>query len=410
MILLAGGGIGGLAAALALHQAGIPCAVYEQAATVRELGVGINTLPHAIRALANLGLLPALDAVGIRTRELILANRFGQPVWTELRGTHAGHDAPQFSIHRGKLLTVLHEAAIARGIQIHPGHRLQTFEQDANTVTARFENGATARGTALIGADGIHSAIRAAFINEGPPRWTGIMLWRGALEWPVFADGQTMLIAGGMRAKFVLYPIHANPAQPGARLTNWVVQARIADGNTPPPNREDWSRPGRLQDLLPFVQDNFQLDRLGLIDPLSLIEASEAFYEYPMVDRDPLPQWTHGRVTLLGDAAHPMYPVGSNGASQAILDGVALARCLKAGIPKGLAAYEAERRPATTEIVLLNRAGGPERVIDVIEERAPHGFNNIESIAPHAERKAIVQNYAQTAGFAANQIKTPNKQ
>lgn len=401
MILVAGGGIGGLSAALSLHAAGVECRVFEQAAEFRELGVGINTLPHAIQALAALGLLPALDAAGVRTRELILANRFGQPVWTELRGEHAGLGAPQFSIHRGKLLGVLHAAAVARGIVVEAGQRLVGFEQDAEGVTARFASGREERGAALVGADGIHSVVRAAFVQEGPPCWTGIMLWRGAVEWPVFADGATMLIAGGMRAKFVLYPIHADPARPGTRLTNWAVAGRVSDGSAPPPRREDWNRPGKLSELLPFVQDNFQLDRLGLVDPLALIEASEAFWEYPMCDRDPLPAWTHGRVTLLGDAAHPMYPVGSNGASQAVLDGVALARHLAAGpVVEALAAYDAERRPATAEVVRLNRTGGPERVIDVMEERAPYGFSDVDAVASRAEREAIVRGYAVTAGFA----------
>jgi 2-polyprenyl-6-methoxyphenol hydroxylase-like FAD-dependent oxidoreductase len=399
MILIAGAGIGGLAAALSLHHAGLACSVFEQSAEVRELGVGVNVLPHAIQILADLGLLPALDAVGIRTRELTLANRFGQAVWTELRGTEAGHAAPQFSIHRGKLLGVLHAAAVARGIPVHTGQRLAGFSQDADVVTAVFETGETLAGEALVGADGIHSVVRHAFFKEGPPAWTGIMLWRGAVEWPVFADGRSMLIAGGMRAKFVLYPIMQS--KPGTRLTNWAVAARVSDGSTPPPRREDWSRPGRLDDLLPFVQDNFQLDRLGMVDPLALIRASAAFWEYPMCDRDPLPGWTHGRVTLLGDAAHPMYPVGSNGASQAVLDGAALARHVSAlGAARGLAAYDAERRPATAEVVRLNRAGGPERVIDVVEERAPYGFSDIEAVASQAERQAIVRGYAVTAGFA----------
>ena len=399
-VLIAGGGIGGLSAALSLHQAGIGCEVFEQAGAVRELGVGINTLPHAIRELAALGLLPALDAVGIRTRELILANRFGQTVWQELRGLHAGLDSPQFSIHRGKLLGVLHAAAVARGIPVHTGRRLAGFDSGAQGVVARFADGGTARGSVLVGADGIHSVVRRAFYpDEGPPCWTGIMLWRGAVDWPVFADGCTMLIAGGMRAKFVLYPIHADPARPGMRLTNWAVAARVGQGDAPPPRREDWNRPGVLSELLPFVKDAFTL---GLVDPLALIGATDAFYEYPMCDRDPLPRWSHGRVTLLGDAAHPMYPVGSNGASQAVLDGVSLARHLAAGNDpaEALSRYEAERRPATAAIVASNRAGGPERVIDVIEARAPDGFTAIDAVASHAEREAIVRGYAAMAGFA----------
>ena len=407
-VLIAGGGIGGLAAALSLNAAGVPCAVFEQAAAARELGVGINTLPHAIRELAALGLMPALDRVGIRTRELIYANRFGQPVWRELRGTDAGHDAPQFSIHRGHLHRVLHEAAIGRGIPVHGDCRLEAFEDHGDQVTARFaRRGAApldAEGAALVGADGIHSAVRAALYPcEGPPSWTGTMLWRGATSWPVFADGRTMLIAGGMRAKFVLYPIAADPADPGRRLTNWVVQARIADGQAPPPRREDWSRTGEVADLLPFVERAFDLTRLGLLDPLELIRESGVFYEYPMCDRDPLPRWSRGRVTLLGDAAHPMYPVGSNGASQAVLDARALARHLAADpdVPAALAAYDQERRPATAEIVLTNRRGGPERVIDVLEERAPAGFDDLDAVASYAEREAIVRGYAAMAGFAS---------
>ena len=411
-VLIAGGGIGGLAAALSLHAQGIDCAVFEQSASIRELGVGINTLPHAIRELAGLGLLPALDRAGVRTRTLIYANRFGQTVWSEPRGLESGLDAPQFSIHRGKLLATLHEAAAARGIAVHTGCRLVDFTEDSSGVLARFEGGMEERGDALVGADGIHSTVRSRFYpGEGRPRWTGIMLWRGAVEWPVFADGRTMLIAGGMRAKFVLYPIHADPARPQTRLTNWVVQARVASGEDPPPRREDWSHPGATADLLPFVTDNFHLGGLGLLDPLALIAASGTFYEYPMVDRDPLPRWSFGRATLLGDAAHPMYPVGSNGASQAVLDGVSLARCLVGGtdVISALSAYEGERRPATAAIVVANRNGGPERVIDLIEARSPDGFVDIDAVASHAEREAIVRGYAVMAGLGGRIVPPDRK-
>jgi 5-methylphenazine-1-carboxylate 1-monooxygenase len=409
-VIIVGGGIGGLAAALALHEAGIACQVFEQVRELRELGVGINTLPHAIKELAALGLLPALDRAGIRTRELIYANRFGQTVWQELRGTEAGYEAPQFSIHRGKLHGVLLDAVRARlgPDAVQTGCRLLAVAQDAHGVRARFERregGETfgVKGDALVGADGIHSAVRAQFNpGEGPPVWAGIMLWRGAAEWPVHADGRTMVISGGNAAKFVFYPIHADPARPGLRLTNWAVMARVAEGGAPP-RREDWNRPGTLAELLPFVENRF---RLGFVDPLALIRASGTFYEYPCCDRDPLPRWSAGRVTLLGDAAHPMYPVGSNGASQAVLDARALARHLAAGGPveAALAAYDAERRPPTAEIVLNNRRGGPEGVIDVIEARAPDGFDDLEAIAPFAERQAIVRGYAAMAGFAREQV------
>ncbi|HVC62858.1 MAG TPA: flavin-dependent oxidoreductase [Acetobacteraceae bacterium] len=411
-VLIVGGGIGGLAAALSLHAVGIDCTVFEQVRELRELGVGINTLPHAIKELAALGLLPALDRAGIRTRELIYANRFGQVVWRELRGTDAGFDTPQFSIHRGKLHTVLLDAVRERlgADKLRSGCRLVSFAERGDRVAARFEqrdNGEkiTADGDVLVGADGIHSTVRAAFWpDEGAPVWNGTMLWRGAADWPVHADGRTMVIAGGMGGKFVFYPIHFDPAAPQRRLTNWAVMARIADAaSAPPPRREDWNRAGEWDEVEPFLRDRFCLD---FVDPLALIHASGTFYEYPLCDREPLPRWSFGRATLLGDAAHPMYPVGSNGASQAVLDAGSLARHLTSGapVPQALAAYDAERRPMTAEIVLNNRKGGPERVIDVLEERAPDGFSDVDAVASHAEREAIIRGYASIAGFAREQV------
>jgi 2-polyprenyl-6-methoxyphenol hydroxylase-like FAD-dependent oxidoreductase len=414
-VLIVGGGIGGLAAALSLHAVGIDCTVFEQVRELRELGVGINTLPHAIKELAALGLLPALDRAGIRTRELIYANRFGQVVWRELRGTDAGFDTPQFSIHRGKLHTVLLDAVRERlgPDRLRGGCRLVSYGERGDRVEARFEHRdstetITAGGDVLVGADGIHSTLRAAFYPaEGAPVWNGTMLWRGAADWPVHVDGRTMVIAGGMAAKFVFYPIHFDPAAPERRLTNWAVMARIADpASAPPPRREDWNRPGEWNEVELFMRDRFRLD---FVDPLALIRASGTFYEYPLCDREPVPRWSFGRATLLGDAAHPMYPVGSNGASQAVLDACSLARHLASGapVPDALAAYDAERRPMTTDIVLNNRKGGPERVIDVLEERAPDGFTDVDAVASHAEREAIVRGYASIAGFAREQVNRP---
>ena len=411
-VLIVGGGVGGLATALSLHADGIECSVFEQVRELRELGVGINTLPHAIRELAALGLLPALDRAGIRTRELIYANRFGQVVWRELRGTDAGFDTPQFSIHRGKLHTVLLDAVRQRlgADRLRGGCRLVSFVERGDRVEARFERRdsgeiITAEGDALVGADGIHSTVRAQlYPDEGAPVWNGTMLWRGAADWPVYIDGRTMVIAGGMAAKFVFYPIHFDPAAPDRRLTNWAVMARVADpSSAPPPLREDWNRPGQWDEVEPFMRERFRLD---FVDPLALIGASGTFYEYPLCDREPLPRWSFGRVTLLGDAAHPMYPVGSNGASQAVLDASCLARHLSSGTPvaQALGGYDAERRPMTTEIVLNNRKGGPERVIDVLEERAPDGFTDVDAVASYAEREAIVRGYASIAGFAREQV------
>jgi 5-methylphenazine-1-carboxylate 1-monooxygenase len=408
-VVIVGGGIGGLTTALMLHARGIDCEIFEQSDQVRELGVGINTLPHAVKELAGLGLLERLDAVAVRTYELLYTNRFGQEVWREPRGLDAGYNVPQFSIHRGRLQGVIYQAVRARlgESRIHTGHRLGAFRQDEGGVNAYFFNRggahrASARGDVLVGADGIHSAVRDILCpNEGPARWNGTMQWRGAVEWPQFLTGRSMIVAGGRAARLVVYPIAAG-SRDDTKLTNWAVVARIADGATPPPNKEDWSRPGRVEELAPHIR-RFEIAH---VDAKRLIEATPEFWEYPMCDRDPLPHWSHGRVTLLGDAAHPMYPAGSNGASQAILDARALADRLAAAenASHALAAYEQERLPPTAQIVQMNRGGGPEGVIDAVEARAPDGFADIDHILSYEERKAIVRGYAATAGYAREQV------
>jgi len=408
-VIIAGGGVGGLVTALMLHARGIDCEIFEQADAIRELGVGINTLPHAIKELADLGLLERLDAVAIRTYELFYTNRFGQEIWREPRGIDAGYDVPQFSIHRGRLQSVIYQAVRARlgESRIHLNCRLGSFTQDEGGVTAYFfdrggAHQATARGDVLVGADGIHSVVRdKLFPNEGPPRWNGAILWRGATDWPAFLTGRSMVVAGGLNAKLVVYPI-AEGSRPDKRLTNWAVVGKVKEDATVPPQKQDWSRPGRFEDLMPHLQ-RF---RIPYVDARALIEATNEFWEYPMCDRDPLPRWSHGRVTLLGDAAHPMYPVGSNGASQAILDAHCLADRLKdADHPvHALWSYEQTRLPMTAEIVQMNRRGGPEGVIDAVEARAPEGFSNIDDVLSFEQRKAIVRGYASAAGFAREQV------
>jgi 2-polyprenyl-6-methoxyphenol hydroxylase-like FAD-dependent oxidoreductase len=397
-VLIAGGGVGGLTLGLMLHQRGIVCTILEATPEMREIGVGINVLPNAVRELAALGLLPALDAAGIRTRELRYANTFGQTIWAELRGLHAGQDVPQFSIHRGQLRGLLWRAAAERlGAALRTASHVTGFTQDASGVTAQLKDGATLRGDILVGADGIHSALRAQMHPEdGGVRWQGVEMWRGCVDWPMLWDGETMCIAGDTRSKMVLYPIGPGTAE-GRRLLNWAVYTRLANAGPSPMGRQDWHRQGTLAQILPHVAQF----RLPFLDPASLISASPEASEYPMCDRDPLQWWTQGRVTLLGDAAHPMYPVGSNGASQAVLDSRCLADLLVRETPEAaLAAYEADRLPKTAAIVALNRKGGPERVIDFAAERAPNGFSDIKAGGTHEELANIVSGYAQVAGFA----------
>jgi 2-polyprenyl-6-methoxyphenol hydroxylase-like FAD-dependent oxidoreductase len=402
-VLIAGGGIGGLALALSLEQLGVPCTVFEAAKDVKELGVGINILPHSARALMSLGLLGELDEIAIRTRELRYLNHLGQQVWAADCGLWAGHDTPQLSIHRGRLHGILWRAAQARlpAGALRNGHRLTGFVQDADGVTAHFTltdgTEAEERGDVLVGADGIHSVLRGLLHPaDGGIRWQGSQLWRGVVDWPVLEGGNIMLIAADSMSKLTVYPI-AEGSSSGTRLTNWVMNGKVASGAFPPARREDWARPGKLEEVLPFAKRL----RLPFLDVEALIKATSQFFEYPECDRDPLPWWTQGRVTLLGDAAHPMYPTGSNGAAQSILDARCLAKLLSELAPEAaLKAYETERLPKTAEIVRSNRKGGPERVIDLVAERAPDGFTRLEDVITSAELTAIVGGYARLAGFA----------
>ena len=409
-VLIAGAGVGGLTLALMLHRRGVEAVIFEQASEIREVGVGINILPHAVKELAALDLLPALDNVGIRTKELHYLSRLGQKVWSELRGADAGFDFPQFSIHRGRLQKVIYDAVIARlgERQVRSGLKLQGFLQDEGGVVAHFTDAKfgleseTVRGDVLIGADGIHSIVRRHFYpKEGRPSWQGLMLWRGAAEWPKFLTGRSMYIAGGMSAKIALYPI-APGLTPNTCLTNWAIVSRIADGQITPAPVDSWSRVGRMDEVIPLAK-RFNVPD---VDVEALVRATPVCWEYPMCDRDPLPNWSRGRVTLMGDAAHPMYPVGSNGAAQAILDARSLADWLmKAEHPmQALHEYERERLPKTAEIVRLNRKGGPERVIDEVEKLAPAGFEYVDRVLSHAEREAIVKGYAGKAGFTPSQV------
>lgn len=397
-VIIIGAGIGGLVTALRLHQQGIDCTIYEQSEPIRELGVGINLLPYAVSELAGLALLDRLDEVGIRTQELRYAHRLGHQIMRRPCGLSAGSALPQLSIHRGKLQGVLLQTVRERlgATAVQAGQRLESFEQDAAGVHVRLvdrrDNVLTARGDVLVGADGIHSTVRSRlFPSEGPPQWNGITMWRGATEWPEFGSGSSMIIAGGTAAKLVVYPI-ARGSSPRTRLTNWAICILTGRAGDPPPSRQEWCRPANRADLQRHVT-RFQVPT---IDHVGLVTATPECFEFPMCDRDPLPYWTRGRVTLLGDAAHPMYPMGSSGAGQAILDATALANQLARHAEPGeaLRAYELERLAATSEIVLRNRAGGPEGVIDEVERRAPAGFSRLEDVIAPADLEAIVTSYA----------------
>ena len=400
--LIVGGGIGGLTAALSLHDAGISAQVFEAVPEIQPLGVGINVLPHAVRELTELGLEARLSATAIPTAELIYANRHGQQIWQEPRGTAAGYLWPQFSIHRGALQTALLEEAIQRlgALEILTDHRLADFEQSGEGGTARFQraDGTMVEATAdvLIACDGIHSTVRRQFYpDEGDPIWNGNVLWRATTLAKPYLSGRSMVMAGHQAQKFVCYPISRQAEERGEALINWIAEIRFTDRETW--RREDWNRRANLADFLPAFEDwDF-----GWLKVPDIIRGAEEVFEYPMVDRDPVDAWSFGRVTLLGDAAHPMYPIGSNGASQAILDARRLAWHLatEPGVEAGLSAYDAERRPATAKIVLANRLNGPEQAMEMVHERAPNGFDDLSAIISREELAATADHYKALAGF-----------
>ncbi|MBT2444573.1 FAD-dependent monooxygenase [Streptomyces sp. ISL-36] len=404
-IVVAGGGIAGLTAALALHAAGFDrVTVVESVRESRPVGAGLNLMPNAVRELDALGLLDRLEAGALRTRELRYYHRSGGLICREPRGLGAGYRWPQLSIHRAHLQHVLAEAvrerlgaaALVTGVRVTG---VETLPDGRPRLQLEHRDGAR-RGRAslepdvLVGADGIRSTVRAALNPaEGSPPWNGMLVWRGVSRMPARAVGTFMLIAGDDRQKAVVYPM-SRPSG-GTALVNWAL-ARPA----PTADEEflgDWNRAVPVDTFLHHYE-GWEFDGVSVPD---VLRAAEAAHEYPMVDRDPLARWSHGRTTLIGDAAHAMYPIGSNGATQSVVDARALAHALALNPDptEALAAYERDRRPATTALQLANRQLGPEVVINLAHQRAPHGFTDIHQVIPAQELASIAARYAATGAF-----------
>ncbi len=402
-ILIAGGGIAGLTLGLTLHQIGVPFHICESTPKLKPMGVGINLQPNAVRELMDLGLSKELDAIGVRTRQLGFYTKLGKTIWEEPRGLEAGYAWPQYSVHRGALQMMLYEALIARAGPgcISTGARAAGFEHTADGAALLLSDGRRMDGTLLIAADGIHSALRKQmYPNEGEPIWNGRILWRATTPGPVWNGGGAMCMIGHNALRMVAYPI-SDPDETGIATINWIAEKSFDPDSEW--KKEDWNRAADISDFV----GHFEEWRFDWIDVPGLIRGAEVVYEYPMVDRDPLEKWTDGAVTLMGDAAHPTYPVGSNGASQAILDarliGVAL---LKYGVTRtALEAYEAEVRPLTTNVGLANRtAGGPDAVLQMIEDLCAGDFDTVEDVVSRKSLAEHAAKYKSIAGFSIDEL------
>lgn len=405
-VLIAGGGIAGLALALTCRQIGVEAKVFESVRDPKPLGVGINLQPNAVRELDELGLMEELPRFGVETEEFGLYSTQGLKVWAEPRGRHAGYRWPQFSVHRGELQMALWRACRDR---LEPGAvvsgaRAVGWEETPNGVELHLETAdgpRVERGALLVGADGLHSAIRRSLHpDEGAPIWSGSVLWRAAVR-AVPPKPAAMAVVGSMTQRFVTYPISDVDGETGEALVNWIAELTYdaSEGWT----RSDWNREASQEDFLP----EFENWRFDWLDCPTLIRKAGRIFEYPMVDRDPLPFWTQGPTTLIGDAAHVMWPVGSNGASQGIMDARKLGRAfLDHGVGRdALAAYEAEQRPAAERMIRAARgAQGPDALLGLVEDRCGGRFDAVEDVIPRAEAEAFQARWKGLAGLARDAL------
>jgi len=408
-VLIAGGGIGGLATALTLHQIGVPCVVFESVSDMRPLGVGINLQPNAVRELKDLGITQDdLDRVGLPAREWALVGLNGNDIYSEPRGQLAGYQWPQYAVHRGKFHMLLHEKLVERigpesvrlgnrvtGYRKNPGGRVRALIERADGLTVE------ATGALLIGADGIHSAIRAQMHPAQPPiHWGGAVMWRGTTWAKPIRTGSSFVGLGTHRQRIVFYPISHPDPQTGLSMINWIAEVTMD-------NNEGWKQSGWFRQVPAgdFVH-HFADWIWDWLDVPALIRQAGSAFENPMIDRDPVPTWRDGPVALLGDAAHAMYPTGSNGGSQAIVDARVLgAAMVEHGVTaEALAAYDAKLCGPVSQLVLRNRGAGPFGLLNLVDERCGGTFDNIDDVIPPKERADFMAAYKAAAGFAIESL------
>jgi 2-polyprenyl-6-methoxyphenol hydroxylase-like FAD-dependent oxidoreductase len=398
-VIIVGGGIAGLSAALSLHQIGIDCRIYESVPQLEPLGLGINLQPNAVRELTALGLGEKLANAGILAAELAFYNRHGQLIWTEPRGTAAGYRWPQISISRGKLQEIL-LGAVAERLGRHAlatGHHLASFEERGDKVVARFVDPAgqpagEAEGDLLIGADGIHSAVRKHFYPGEAAVFDGYLHYRGTVAGDPYLTGRSMVVVGHRTHRAIIYPIVALPD--GKVMINWLAYTKIPSGSPP---LEAWDTAADKG----LAVDRFEGWTYPWLDVQGLIARTQRVLQLPNVDRDPIPRWSFSRVTLIGDAAHPMQPVGAQAGSQAVVDGRVLAAALlETGDPvEALVRYQDRRIAAMNDMIIRNRNLGLETVLQMAEERAPNGFAKITDVLSQDELESTASSFKKAAGF-----------
>jgi len=403
-VLIAGGGIGGMATALTLHQIGVPCIVFEAVPDLQPLGVGINLQPNAVRELADLGFgNDAFDAIGVQAREWALVGRNGNDVYSEPRGLLAGYRWPQYAVHRGLLQMMLCDAVRQRlgDGAVRLGQRVTGYRQDGSGVTALIETRdgqrLEAQGALLVAADGLHSAVRAQMHPTQPPiQWGGAVMWRGTTPGVPVRTGSSFVGLGSLRHRVVVYPISSPDAATGLATINWI--AEITMDNSKGWTQGDWNRKVQVDEFI----SHFEGWNYGWLDVPAMVRGAREVFEYPMIDRDPVPTWVDGRVVLLGDAAHVMYPTGSNGASQAIVDARVLGAAMVAhgATPAALRAYDDKLCGPVSALILRNRGAGPFGLLGLVDERCGGVFDDIDAVIPRAERDEFMARYKAAAGFA----------
>ena len=406
-VAIIGAGIGGLSLGLCLHKLNIPFQIYEAVKELKPLGVGINIQPHAVRELFALGLKKDMDSLGICSEEVAYYSKQGDLIWTEPRGIGAGYRWPQYSVNRGDLQMLLYREITSRAGPnvIKTNTSLTNWQEKPTQIEMEFVDRKSGKfgfkegSSVMVGCDGINSTVRAKlYPSEGLPHWSGIMMWRGTVKRAKFLSGKTMIMIGQKKQKFVAYPIHE--FSDGDVLVNWICDLKVPYEY----NRinQDWNSKGKLSELMPL----FENWRFPWLDVASAIEDTANIYKYPMVDRNPVSKWTFNRVTIMGDAAHAMYPIGSNGASQAILDAAYLARSIERfGLNSvALTSYEDQRRDKVNAIIEANRGDGPDQILEIVAEKAPDGFKEITEIVEVEELQDLARKYKATAGFEIHKL------